>query len=234
MTVDKSAMASVDAGNAADSASGDVVAIQESILKAALEAFAQRGFDGVSVRELNRQIGVSHNLVHYYFRSKDALWRAAIDYGLRPTVEAWSHEPLVPTDDPVEVMQRGLRRFLEVTVRCPAVQRIMEHEGAVGGPRLDYIAERYILPYLTSLVRFEGTTEMEKRGLNLASVVMLTMSGATAFFTQAALARKIGGPDPFSEDGIERHIRTMTTLLFYGVLGRPPETSSPPKPNKQE
>jgi TetR/AcrR family transcriptional regulator len=222
------------AADTVEEVSDDVVAIQESILKTALEAFAQRGFDGVSVRELNRQIGVSHNLVHYYFRSKEALWRAAIDYGLRPTVDAWNHEPLVPTDDPVEIMQLGLRRFLEVTVRCPSVQRIMEHEGAVGGPRLDYIAERYMLPYLTSLVRFEETTEMEKRGLNLASVVMLTTSGATAFFTQAALARKIGGPDPFSEEGIERHIRTMTTLLFYGVLGRPPEKALPPKPNNRE
>jgi AcrR family transcriptional regulator len=216
-----------------EKALGDAAAIQDSILEAALNAFAERGYDGVSVRELNRQIGVSHNLVHYYFRSKDALWRAAIDYGLRPTVEAWNHEPLAPSDDPVEIMQLGLRRFLEVTARCPSVQRILEHEGAVGGPRLNYIAERYILPYLTSLVRFEETTEIEKRGLNLASVVLLTTSGATAFFTRAALARKIGGPDPFSEEGIEQHIRTMVTLLFYGVLGRPPEQASNPETDKQ-
>ena len=47
-----------------------------------LEAFADRGYDGMSVRELNRQLGASHNLVHHYFGSKEALWRAAIDYGL--------------------------------------------------------------------------------------------------------------------------------------------------------
>lgn len=202
--------------------SSDPAAVQETILEAALEAFAQRGYDGVSVRELNRQIGVSHNLAHYYFRSKDALWRAAVDHGLRPSVDAWSHAPLAPSDDPVEVIEQGLRRFLEVTARSPSVQRIMEHEAAVGGPRMDYLAERYILPYLGSLTRFEETTGIEKRDLSLASIVLLTMSGATAFFTQAALARKIGGPEPFSHEGIERHIRTMTTILFYGILGRPP------------
>jgi AcrR family transcriptional regulator len=213
--------------------STDPAAVQETILEAALEAFAQRGFDGVSVRELNRQIGVSHNLAHYYFRSKDALWRAAVDYGLRPSVDAWSHEPLAPSDDPVEVIEQGLRRFLEVTAKSPAVQRIMEHEAAVGGPRMDYLADRYILPYLGSLTRFEETTEIEKRNLSLASLVLLTMSGATAFFTQAALARKIGGPDPFSQEGIERHIRTMSTVLLYGLLGRPPEEQSNKKPAKQ-
>ncbi len=236
MAAGKSAVAGADveiSGGAG--ASGDAVAIQEAILRAALEAFAQRGFDGVSVRELNRQIGVSHNLVHYYFRSKDALWRAAIDYGLRPTVDAWSQEPLKPSDDPVEVIQQGLRRFLEVTARCPSVQRILEHEGAVGGPRLDYMAERYILPYLKMpFGQFEETMQIEKRDLNLASLILLTSCGATAVFTRAALARKIGGPDPFSDEGIERHIRTITTLLFYGVLGRPPEKTAQSEPDKQE
>jgi len=206
---------------------GNAAASQETILEAALEAFAQRGYDGVSVRELNRQIGVSHNLVHHYFGSKDALWRAAIDYGLNRVNEAWRLEDLAPDADPVEKMKVGLRRFLEVTARSPSVQRIMEYEAAIGGPRLDYIAERYILPYLSPrLGRFEETTAIEKRNLHLPSLALLIATGTTAFFTQAALARKVGGPDPFSEDGIERHIATMTTVLFYGVLGRPPEQTA--------
>jgi AcrR family transcriptional regulator len=222
MSVGKSAVASVAA-----KASGNAAASQETILEAALEAFAQRGYDGVSVRELNRQIGVSHNLVHHYFGSKDALWRAAIDYGLNRVNEAWRLEDLGPDADPVEKMKVGLRRFLEVMAHSPSVQRILEYEAAIGGPRLDYIAERYVVPFLgPGLARFEETTEIEKRGLHLPSLALLIASGTTAFFTQAALARKIGGPDPFSEEGIERHIRTMTTVLFYGVLGRPPEQTS--------
>ncbi|MDB5396881.1 MAG: slmA 2 [Rhodospirillales bacterium] len=207
--------------------SGNAADAQETILEAALEAFAQRGYDGVSVRELNRQIGVSHNLVYHYFGSKNALWRAAIDYGLSRVNDTWRLEDLGPLADPVEKMKVGLRRFLEVMARSPSIQRILEHEGAVGGPRLDYIAERYIVPFLgPGLARFEETTAIEKRDLHLPSLALLIASGATAFFTQAALARKLGGPDPFSQEGIERHIRTITTVLFYGVLGTPPEEAS--------
>jgi TetR/AcrR family transcriptional regulator len=216
-----------DAGTAAVKASGNAAASQETILEAALEAFAQRGYDGVSVRELNRQIGVSHNLVHHYFGSKDALWRAAIDFGLGRVNDTWRLDDLGPLTDPVEKMKVGLRRFLEVMAHSPSIQQILEYEAAVGGPRLDYIAERYVVPFLgPGLARFEETTAIEKRDLNLASLALLIASGATAFFTQAALARKIGGPDPFSEEGIERHIHTMTTVLFYGVLGRPPEQTA--------
>ena len=222
-----------DEATTAAKTSSNPAAAQETILEAALEAFAQRGYDGVSVRELNRQVGVSHNLVHHYFGSKDALWRAAIDYGLNRVNDTWRLEDLGPLTDPVEKMKLGLRRFLEVTARAPAVQRILEYEAAIGGPRLDYIAERYVVPFLRpGLARFEETTAIEKRDLHLPSIALLIQTGATAFFTQAALARKIGGPDPFSEEGIERHIRTMTTVLFYGVLGRPPEKAPKRKTRK--
>src|ERR1700744_4858019 len=122
-------MAARKSGVAGDTAKvpGDAGPVQETILEAALEAFALRGYDGVSVRELNRQIGVSHNLVHHYFGSKDALWRAAIDHGLTRVNEAWNPEHLDKVEDPVERMKLGLRRFLEVTAKSPFVQRIMEH-----------------------------------------------------------------------------------------------------------
>ena len=109
-----------NAETAAVKALGNAAASQETILEAALEAFALRGYDGVSVRELNRQIGVSHNLVHHYFGSKDALWRAAIDYGLTRVNDTWRLDDLGPLTDPVEKMKVGLRRFLEVMAPATA------------------------------------------------------------------------------------------------------------------
>src|SRR5258708_38926109 len=42
----------------------DSPASSDEILLAALRAFADRGYDGTSVRELNHQPGVSHNLLN--------------------------------------------------------------------------------------------------------------------------------------------------------------------------
>src|SRR6267378_3883865 len=39
----------------------------EQILDAAFRAFATYGYDGVAVRTLNRELGVSHNLIHHRF-----------------------------------------------------------------------------------------------------------------------------------------------------------------------
>ncbi len=206
----------------------DGVGMPEAILEAALDAFAQRGYDGMSVRELNRQIGASHNLVHHYFGSKDALWRAAIDFGLGRVTDGWDLKTWAHLDDPVEILQQQLRRFLEITARSPALQRILEREASNGGSRLDYMAERYIIPHIkTTLAHFEATTRIEQRGLNMSGLVLLVASGTTAYFTQSALARKLGGSDPFSAEAMERHIRTMIDILFYGLLGKPPVTTEP-------
>ena len=48
------------------------------IMDAAAQLFAERGANGVSVRDVAERAGVSHALVHRYFGSKDDLVRAAI------------------------------------------------------------------------------------------------------------------------------------------------------------
>jgi AcrR family transcriptional regulator len=48
------------------------------VLAAARTAFAERGFDGASIRVIAADAGVDPALVHHYFGSKDKLFLAAI------------------------------------------------------------------------------------------------------------------------------------------------------------
>ncbi|MGY1846515.1 MULTISPECIES: TetR/AcrR family transcriptional regulator [unclassified Blastococcus] len=49
------------------------------MLAAAREAFAERGFDGATIRQIATAAGVDPALVHHYFGSKDQLFLAAIE-----------------------------------------------------------------------------------------------------------------------------------------------------------
>jgi AcrR family transcriptional regulator len=51
----------------------------ERILSAALSAFAERGFEGATTREIAAAAGVPHGLITYHYESKQALWEAAVD-----------------------------------------------------------------------------------------------------------------------------------------------------------
>jgi AcrR family transcriptional regulator len=49
------------------------------VLAAARSAFAERGFDGASIRGIAAEAGVDPALVHHYFGSKDKLFLAALE-----------------------------------------------------------------------------------------------------------------------------------------------------------
>ena len=49
------------------------------ITEAALELFLEHGYDGTSIRMIQRKVGKEAGLFYYYFDSKDAVFEAAID-----------------------------------------------------------------------------------------------------------------------------------------------------------
>ena len=52
---------------------------REAVLAAARAAFAERGFDGATIRGIAADAGVDPALVHHYFGSKDKLFLAAVE-----------------------------------------------------------------------------------------------------------------------------------------------------------
>src|SRR5436309_8362366 len=52
---------------------------RERIVVSALEAFAERGFDGARTRDIAARAGVNQGLITYHFSSKETLWKAAAD-----------------------------------------------------------------------------------------------------------------------------------------------------------
>ena len=97
------------------------------VLDLALDAFADQGYDGTSVREVCRRLGVSHNLIHERYGSKERLWYAAIEHGFR----TWRNElATAAQEEPGDELDR-LRPSWSATSRYgqrPAMIRIINHE----------------------------------------------------------------------------------------------------------
>src|SRR5260370_8862033 len=84
----------------------------EQILDAAFRAFATYGYDGVAVRTLNRELGVSHNLIHQRFGSKLGLWYATVDraFGRQVAELATAFDPTL-ADPPAQLNHPTRRAF---------------------------------------------------------------------------------------------------------------------------
>jgi len=87
---------------------------RSEIVSAAMEVFAEQGFNNLSLRQIAEAVGVSHTLLRHHFGTKDALLQAVLTR--REEAEAQRRAALV--------IEYGL---------LDALPRIMEHNAAAPG-----------------------------------------------------------------------------------------------------
>jgi len=83
---------------------------REAILTAARTAFAEKGYDGTSIRAIAAAADVDPALVHHYFGTKDKLFLAAMN----SPVDPGEIIPAALAGDPAEIGFRLVRTFLSV------------------------------------------------------------------------------------------------------------------------
>jgi len=71
----------------AASAASATLPTREAILDAAERLFSAHGVDGVAVRDLARELGLTASSLYNHFPGKQALYEAVLERGLRPIVE---------------------------------------------------------------------------------------------------------------------------------------------------
>jgi AcrR family transcriptional regulator len=115
----------------------------ERILEAAERLFAERGFDAVSLREINRAAGANVAAIHYHFGSKEALLRAVLDRIVGPIVQARLTALDAALDD-VEGGPLDVYTILNAFVRpdVEAVARLHQRNPAIAG----FFARTYVSP----------------------------------------------------------------------------------------
>jgi AcrR family transcriptional regulator len=98
----------LEAGGYAEPAQGRVL----QIFEVACRLFAQRGFDGVSMRDIALECGISKATLYHYFPDKDSLLRP-----LAMGVTKALYLDVAAQDDPALPATERLRRLVGVTAR---------------------------------------------------------------------------------------------------------------------
>lgn len=110
----------------------------ESLLAVAVELFNERGYDGTSMEDLSRKLGITKSAIYHHVRSKEELLRLAVNRGL---------DGLFAEVDALDAVEGKAIDKLEHLVRA-SVGVLVEQ-----------------LPFVTLLLRVRGNSQVERDAL---------------------------------------------------------------------
>lgn len=192
----------------------------DELLEMALTAFADLGFEGASVRDLCRRLGVSHNLIHQRFGSKENLWTAAVDRGFARLVAELADAVQAAPDDDLARLRAVLVRFIEVTAASPSLLRVLNQEATAPSARLDHLYERYVGPAneLAASVLRRLEADGRVRHVDPAPFHFLLANGAAGPVVYPALASHFGEVvDASRPAAVRRYAESTVDLLLAGI-----------------
>ncbi len=197
---------------------------RELLLRSAINAFARHGFEAVSTGLIAENAGMSQSMVHYHFKTKEQIWRAAIEQLMRDLGERF---PLAKDElkdlDPVSRLKVLVRRFVKMSALDVSLSRIMVHEGTTPGPRLTWIADKFLKQ------GFEPFDETVTAGIKIGQIKNLPVytvthtiiSAAAMTYCLAPVVEATHGVDLSTTRTMDELADSVLNILFDGLLARP-------------
>ena len=196
---------------------------RELILDTAERLFAARGVEGVAVRDLAREMGITASSLYNHFPGKQALYDAVLERGLGPIVDVVAgQDGLGP-----ERVHATLDRLTAHLTRHPHLARLLQRALLEESPAVQALLERWIgslyregIAVVRKAARDAGWEAEQVPHLGVALFGMIF-----AYFTNAAALRRLAGwrDDLFSARAlaVQRRFLEQAIIRLLGPRPRP-------------
>ncbi|GAA4552337.1 TetR/AcrR family transcriptional regulator [Amycolatopsis samaneae] len=186
----------------------NAAATRQAILDSAITAFTRHGYDGVGLREIAAEAGVTAILVNRYFGSKEALFAEVVDVSFA--------QPTMVPEDPADLAARTARAL--VTRTAPEADHLGPFElmlRSAANPRAAEIMRAGIQNHVGA--RFTGALRGARAGQR-AELGLALLAGTW-------LMRRIIGTPALREADPEQLTAQLTGILAAVV--EPPAGTVP-------
>lgn len=201
-------------------AHADELLTRERLVLAGVKAFSASGFEGVSVREIERQAGVNRGVVGYHFGSKEQLWKGCVEWLMESChAELQRYSDLLAVVSGPERRRVLLTAFVEFVARRPEFFRMVVIDGMYPSERTGWTVEG-----LRETLRFfdEVSGRPQAAPEEDAAAAYMFLGAASMVFAVPAQCRYLFGFDPMEPSFVDGFSRTVAGL---GVLEPPAGTA---------
>lgn len=173
----------------------------EQILDAARALFAERGYQGATMRAVAERAGVNSALVHHYFTSKERLFVAALRLPLNPAEAVAA----LLAAGPREEFARRLVRFFVRSWRDPETGQQLQAviRSAVGTPQG------------AASVRQLAEDVLLERTAQAIGVPALRVAGAITHLIGLMIGATIIGIEPLASASDDELVELVTPAIAY-------------------
>lgn len=179
-------------------------ATRRRIVDAAIEAFAENGYDGAGTRDIAARADATQGLLTYHFPAKLDLWRAAADQLFSDLAD--SLPPVDEGSDP-EGIRSAVRAYVRFSAERPQLCHFMVDAGRSDDDRMRWLVD-------THLRRWHAQLATLADGAEFAPHLHYALVGASSlFFALAPENARLSGRDPMDPDVIERHADYVARLF---------------------
>jgi TetR/AcrR family transcriptional regulator len=177
-------------------------ATRRRIVDAAIDTFAEHGYDGAGTRDIAAGADVTQGLLTYHFAAKLDLWRAAADQ-LFSDLAARMPE----VGGGVEGVRSAIRAYVRFSAERPQLCHFMVDAGRSDDDRMHWLVDTHVRPWHARIATMAD-------GAEFAPHLHYALVGASSlFFALAPENERLSGRDPMSPDVIERHADYVARLF---------------------
>lgn len=189
---------------------------KNEILEAALTTFARDGFDGASLPKIAEIAKIAHPLIHYYFGSKDNLWRETVDYAFGGLVaEATAVEAASRGLSPLHRLRVMVQAFAQFAARYPDHLGLIMTEMRSDSERLVWLRKNYLNAFLGRLARAlkDSQEQNEIKKIPVDHLTFILIGSIVSYFSINFEPPK----NEKSEDMANRHAKWVLEVILNGI-----------------
>lgn len=224
-------LSNLDPGSSRRSPAPEAQPTREVILDTAERLFAERGVDGVAVRDLAREMNLTAPSLYNHFTSKQDLYDAVLERGLGPILELTAHA-WQPGGFQSENVRATADRLVSHLAQHPHLAALLQRALLEDAKGLEQLIDRWFSPmYRGGVLAIKETAQQAGWELEeLPHLAMGLFGMVFAYFTNLKVLRRISirASNPLAPATLE-HQRVFLEKAIHRLLG-PERASTGPRP----